>query len=185
MQASIAHLVTIFTLNWFSIEFRRVPCSFDLSILSTKKNFFQALKIYLTPTLCLLISIVVSILTCHVGGRDLIPCRETGWMLLSFPGGSDSKESTCNAGDLGSIPGLRISPGGGHGNPLLCSCLKNPHGQRSLTGYSPWGPKEWDTTEQVSTAQRFSFLRLKNERSWTSLVVQWFRIHLPMQETWV
>ena len=37
---------------------------------------------------------------------------------LGFPGGSDSKESTCDAGDLGSIPGLRRSPGGGHGSPL-------------------------------------------------------------------
>ena len=35
-----------------------------------------------------------------------------------FPGGSDGKESSCNAGDLGSIPGLERSPGGGHGNPL-------------------------------------------------------------------
>ena len=35
-----------------------------------------------------------------------------------FSGGSDGKESTCNAGDLGSIPGLGRSPGGGHGNPL-------------------------------------------------------------------
>ena len=41
------------------------------------------------------------------------------------PGGSDSKESTCNVGDLGLIPGLRRSPGGGHGNPLQNSCLKN------------------------------------------------------------
>ena len=43
-----------------------------------------------------------------------------------FPGGSDSKESTCNAGDLGSIPGLGRSSGGGHGNPLQYSCLENP-----------------------------------------------------------
>ena len=42
------------------------------------------------------------------------------------PGGSDSKESSCNAGDLGSIPGLGSSPGGGHGNPLQYSCLENP-----------------------------------------------------------
>ena len=35
-----------------------------------------------------------------------------------FPGGSDGKESSCNVGDLGSIPGLGRSPGGGHGNPL-------------------------------------------------------------------
>ena len=56
--------------------------------------------------------------------------------VLGFPGGSDGKESTCNAGDLGSIPGLGRSPGGGHGNPLQYSCLENPHGQRSLVGYS-------------------------------------------------
>ena len=43
-----------------------------------------------------------------------------------FPGGSDGKESACNAGDLGSIPGLESSPAGGHGSPLQCSCLKNP-----------------------------------------------------------
>ena len=51
------------------------------------------------------------------------------------------------------IPELRISPGGGHGNPLQYSCLENPHGQRSLVGYSPWGHKESDKTEQLSTAQ--------------------------------
>ena len=45
---------------------------------------------------------------------------------LGFPGGSDGKESTCNAGDLGSIPGLGRSPGGGHGNPFQYSCLENP-----------------------------------------------------------
>ena len=58
---------------------------------------------------------------------------------LGFPGGSDGKESACNAGDLGSVPGLGRSPGGEHYNPLQYSCLKNPHGQRSLVGYSPWG----------------------------------------------
>jgi len=66
---------------------------------------------------------------------------------------SVDKESTCNAGDLGSIPGLGRSPGGGHGNPLQYSCVENPRGQRSLAGYSPWGHKESDTTEQLSTAQ--------------------------------
>ena len=43
-----------------------------------------------------------------------------------FPGGSAGKESTCNVGDLGLIPGLGRSPGGGHGNPLQYSCLENP-----------------------------------------------------------
>ena len=53
---------------------------------------------------------------------------------MGFPGGSQGKESAFNEGDLGSIPGLRRSPGEGHGNPLQYSCLENPHGQRSLAG---------------------------------------------------
>jgi len=44
---------------------------------------------------------------------------------LSFPGGSDSKESTCNAGDPDLIPGLGRSPAEGNGNPLQYSCLDN------------------------------------------------------------
>ena len=44
--------------------------------------------------------------------------------------------SACNMGDWGSIPGLGRSPGEGHGNPLQYSGLENPHGQRSLVGYS-------------------------------------------------
>jgi len=51
-----------------------------------------------------------------------------------FHGGSGSKESTCNMGNLGLIPALGKSPGGEHGNPLQYSCLENPHGQRSLAG---------------------------------------------------
>ena len=43
-----------------------------------------------------------------------------------FPGGSDSQESACNVGDLGSIPGLGRFPGGEHGNPLQFSCPENP-----------------------------------------------------------
>ena len=46
-------------------------------------------------------------------------------LLMGFPGGSDGKESACNAGDLGSIPGLGRSPGEGIGNPLQYSCLEN------------------------------------------------------------
>ena len=43
-----------------------------------------------------------------------------------FPGGSDSKESSCNAEDLDSIPGLGRCPGEGNGNSLQCSCMRNP-----------------------------------------------------------
>ena len=76
--------------------------------------------------------------------------------LLGFPVGSDGKESACSAGDLGLIPGLGRPPGGGHGNPLQCACLENPHGQRSLLGYSPWGCKESDMTKRLRTAQIIS-----------------------------
>ena len=75
------------------------------------------------------------------------------------------KESACNSEDPGLIPGWgkfpgeglgyplqyswaslvaqMVSPGGGHGSLLQYSCLKNPHGQRSLVGYSPLGRKSW------------------------------------------
>ena len=43
-----------------------------------------------------------------------------------FPGGSDGKQSACNEGDPGLIPGLRRSPGEGNGYPLQYSCLENP-----------------------------------------------------------
>ena len=65
---------------------------------------------------------------------------------LSFPGGSEGKESTCNVGDLGSIPGLGRSPGGRNDNPFQYSCLEDPHEQRNLADYSPWDRKESDTT---------------------------------------
>ena len=61
------------------------------------------------------------------------------WALRFFPCGSDSKESACDAGDPGLIPGLGRFPGEGNGNPLQYPC----HGQRSLVGYSPWGLKRW------------------------------------------
>ena len=70
--------------------------------------------------------------------------------ILDFPGGSDAKESTCNAGDPDLIPGLGGSPGEGNGNTLQYFCLEKSHRQRSLTGYSPWGCKESDMTEQLT-----------------------------------
>ena len=59
--------------------------------------------------------------------RDRLPIP----VFMDFPGGSDGKQSSCNVGNLGSIPGLGRSPGGGHGNSLQYSCLENPHGQRT------------------------------------------------------
>ena len=71
--------------------------------------------------------------------------------ILGLPVGSDSRESASNVEDLGSIPGLGRSPRGAPGNPLQYSCLESPHEQRSLAGYSPWGRKELDTTERLTT----------------------------------
>ena len=83
----------------------------------------------------------------------------------AFPGGLDGEESACSAGDLGSIPGSRRSLRGEHGNPLQYSYLENPHGQRSLAGYSPWGHTESDMTGQLSTTSfiggTLSFLLLQ------------------------
>ena len=76
-----------------------------------------------------------------------------GWMvthhyiyiyIYGFPGGSDSKVSVCNAGDLGSIPGSGRSPGEGKWQSTPALLLGKSHGWRSLIGYSPWGCKELD-----------------------------------------
>ena len=61
---------------------------------------------------------------------------------------TDSKESACNAGDQGLIPGSGRFPGEGNGNPLQYSGPGEFHGQRSLAGGSIWDHKEADTTEQ-------------------------------------
>ena len=70
------------------------------------------------------------------------------WVMM-FPGSPDSsacKESACNVGDLGSIPGSGRSPGEGNGNPLHYSCLEN---SMDRGAYSPWDHKESDTTDQL------------------------------------
>ena len=69
-------------------------------------------------------------------------------MYLELPCDSDSKEYTCNAGDLGSIPWRR---------EWLSTPVFLPgesHGQRSLAGNSPWGQKESDVTERLTLAQK-------------------------------
>ena len=66
---------------------------------------------------------------------------------MGFWCGSEVKNpptSAGNVGDGGLIPELGRSPGGGHDNPLQYSCLENPHGQRILADYSPYGHKESD-----------------------------------------
>ena len=74
--------------------------------------------------------------------RDNLPTP----VLLGFPGGSDGKESAFNAGELVSIPG------GGHGNPLQCSCLENPM-DRAAWWATVYGVAESQTRLSESTAQ--------------------------------
>ena len=66
-----------------------------------------------------------------------------------FPGGSDGKESACNARDPGSIPGLKGSFGEGNGNPLQYSCLENSTDRRAWRP-TVHGQKELDTSEQLN-----------------------------------
>ena len=64
-----------------------------------------------------------------------------------FPGGSENKVSVHSVRDLSLVPGLVIPPTEGNGYSLRYSCLENSM-DRNLVGYSPWGHKESDTTEQ-------------------------------------
>ena len=68
---------------------------------------------------------------------------------MGFPGGSDGKESTCDAEDLSLIPELGGFPGEGDGYPFQYSCLENSMDRR-LVGYSSLGHKESDTTERLT-----------------------------------
>ena len=65
------------------------------------------------------------------------------------PGGSDSKEPACNAGDLGLIPGLGESPGEEHSNPHQDSSLQNAHRQRNLE--NPHRGAWWATVHVVAS----------------------------------
>ena len=68
---------------------------------------------------------------------------------MGFPGGSDGEESDLQCGRPGFDPWVEDSLEEG---VATHSCLENPYGKRSQAGYSPWGHKESDTTEQLSTA---------------------------------
>ena len=93
-----------------------------------------------------------------------------------FPGGSDSKEFACNAGDLDLIPGLRTSPGEGNGYPLQYSCLENSVDRGTWWAtYSPWGRKELDMTEQLTCTYPLSNLN-KSHLSIHPLSQQLFKL---------
>ena len=63
---------------------------------------------------------------------------------MDFPDGLDDKESACDVGDLGLIPGFGKNPWRREWLAIPVFFAGEFHGQRSLTSYSPWGHKEWD-----------------------------------------
>ena len=71
----------------------------------------------------------------------------TTQVTLGFPGGSDSKDSACNVGDPGLIPGLGRPPGEGNGYPLQYSCLENSMDREAWWATVHRGSKESDTTK--------------------------------------
>ena len=83
------------------------------------------------------------------------------------------KESACQeAGNPGLIPGSRRSPGEGNGYPLQYSFLENPRGQRSLAGSSPWGCKEFDTTQRLMLSfSKSTFNNLSKDKLYRAIVI--------------
>ena len=95
----------------------------------------------------------------HFGGSDYVlsilkfPCQME--MVILIPGASQVAQwqrthlPKQEMQETGSIPGLGRPPGGEQGNPAPIFVPGEPHGQRSLAGYSPWGRAEWDTAEHT------------------------------------
>ena len=86
------------------------------------------------------------------------------YMPNGYRGSSDGKESACNARGPGPVPGSERSPGQGDGNPLQYSFLENPHDRRAwwvTVGYSPWGCKELDMTDDYT----FTFFHMPKRGS--------------------
>ena len=70
--------------------------------------------------------------------------------VLGFPGGSEVKNPSASAGDVGSIPGMGISARGENGNPLLYSCLRNPLDRAAWWATVHGVTKELDMTQQLN-----------------------------------
>ena len=90
---------------------------------------------------------------------------------MRFPGGSNGKESACNAGDPGLIPGSGRSPGEGNSTPLQCSCLEN-----SMDGVAWWATVHGVTKSRTRLSDftfTFHFHALEKEMATHSSVLAW------------
>ena len=101
--------------------------------------------------------------------------------MQGFPHSSVGKESACNAGDLGSIPGLRRFPGGGNGNPVQYSCLENPRDGGAWWAAVYGLTQSWTQLKRLSSSSSM----LTSWVHWASLVAQKVKCLSAMQETWV
>ena len=99
--------------KYWSVSFNISPSNEYSGLISFRMDWLDLLAVQGTLT---------SLLQHYSSKASILWCSA----LCGFPGGSEVKTSACNAGDLGSIPGSRRSPGEGNGNPLQYSCLKNP-----------------------------------------------------------
>ena len=125
----------------------------NISHLPTPDNIGLLCVVYLFPLRCKYHRSSIFIIFVHCW---ILRTENGTWHVARLSKASQMalvvKNLPANAGDKtdsGSIPGSGRSPGGGHGNPFRYSCLENPHGQRSLASYSPWGHKELDMTEVI------------------------------------
>ena len=116
-------------------------------------NNFQILIVYYRPSTSTLLgtSYKLSHLNCinKTESKYHHHCFTNKELTQLLPGGSDSKEPTCNAGDPGSISGSGKSPGEGNDNPLQYSCLENPTDGGSWQAIVHGGHKKSDTTERL------------------------------------
>ena len=123
---------------------KKTHCSFQsLAVLQSIQNKVYGNDVFLKLVYIELMIQFLVILKCYDDSQN---------MKWDFPDGSVVKNLPASAGeteDVGSIPGLGRSPGGGNSKPLQYSCLRKSHGQRSLAIYSPWGRKESDITEHA------------------------------------
>ena len=111
---------------------------------------FSALPLICWVTWALLNSPGLSLFVCKMGNsEEMQQCALDSLAVKGLSSSSDGKASACNA-DLGSIPGLGRFPRRRKWQPTAVFLPEESHGQRSLAGYSPWGHKELDTTEQLT-----------------------------------
>ena len=95
---------------------------------------------------------------------------------MGFPGCSDGKESASDEGGLDSIPAFGTSPGEENWLSTLVLWPGEFHEQRSLAGYSPWGHKEWDTTEELSLSHSVHV----NLKDWVKKTKIWQMLLIPL-----